>query len=239
MMSNSRDAADPRGLHGHRAGATSQRRREAFAALVPPAVERLLPVAFQILGDTDLAEEATHIAVINAWRKLPSLREPAQFEAWLYRLVVNACRDEVRRRPWEVHSSVPFDLAVDATEREQQVDDRDRLDRAFRRLSVDHRAVIVLHHHVGLPLVEVGRTLGKSHRNDPFAPPLRDACDAQIVGARRRVAKGTGDRMNSDQDLDIRVGQWLDAREAPASAERVFPRKDTSPPSRRRGRSDA
>ena len=45
--------------------------REAFAALVPPAVERLLPVAFQILGDTDLAEEATHIAVINAWRKLP------------------------------------------------------------------------------------------------------------------------------------------------------------------------
>ena len=72
--------------------------REAFAALVPPAVERLLPVAFQILGDSDLAEEATHIAVINAWRKLPSLREPVRFEAWLYRLVVNACRDEVRVR---------------------------------------------------------------------------------------------------------------------------------------------
>ena len=74
---------------------------------------RLLPVAFQILGDSDLAEEATHIAVINAWRKLPSLREPVQFEAWLYRLVVNACRDEVRRRPWEVHAPVPLDLAVD------------------------------------------------------------------------------------------------------------------------------
>ena len=134
--------------------------REAFAALVPPAAERLLPVAFRILGDSDLAEEATHVALINAWRKLPSLREPARFEAWLYRLVVNSCRDEVRRRPWEVNSSVPFDLAVDASEREQQVDDRDRLDRAFRRLSVDHRAVIVLHHHVGLPLVEVGRALG-------------------------------------------------------------------------------
>ena len=82
--------------------------REAFAALVPPAVDRLLPVAFQILGDPDLAEEATHVAVINAWRKFPSLREPARFEAWLYRLVVNACRDEVRRRPWEVHASVPL-----------------------------------------------------------------------------------------------------------------------------------
>ena len=52
--------------------------REAFAALVPPAVDRLLGVAFQILGDSDLAEEATHIAVINAWRKLPALREPEQ-----------------------------------------------------------------------------------------------------------------------------------------------------------------
>jgi RNA polymerase sigma-70 factor (ECF subfamily) len=134
--------------------------REAFAALVPPAAERLLPVAFRILGDSDLAEEATHVALINAWRKLPSLREPARFEAWLYRLVVNACRDEVRRRPWEVHAAVPFDLAIDRTAREQQVDDRDRLDRAFRRLSVDHRAVIVLHHHAGLPLVEVGRALG-------------------------------------------------------------------------------
>ena len=134
--------------------------REAFAALVPPAVARLLGVAFQILGDSDLAEEATHIAVINAWRKLPALREPERFEAWLYRLVVNACRDEVRRRPWEVHAPVPLTWAIDATEPERQVDDRDRLERAFRRLSFDHRAVIVLHHHAGLSLVEVGRALG-------------------------------------------------------------------------------
>src|SRR4029453_8615588 len=86
--------------------------REAFAALVPPAVERLLPVAFRILGDSDLAEEATHMAVINAWQKLPSLREPARFEAWLYRLVVNACRDEVRRRPWGGHAWGPFAPSV-------------------------------------------------------------------------------------------------------------------------------
>jgi RNA polymerase sigma-70 factor (ECF subfamily) len=134
--------------------------REAFAALVPPAVERLLAVAYRILGDADLAEEATQVAVINAWRKLPSLRDPDRFDPWLYRLVVNACRDEVRRRPWEVNAPVPLSLAVDTAEPERQVDDRDRLDRAFQRLSIDHRAVIVLHHHVGLPLVEVGRVLG-------------------------------------------------------------------------------
>lgn len=134
--------------------------REAFAMLVPPAVDRLIAVAYRILGDADLAEEATQLALISAWKKLPSLREPARFDAWLYRLVVNACRDEVRRRPWEVRSVTPLALVVEASAPEQQVDERDRLDRAFGRLSVDHRAVIVLHHYLGFPLVEVGRVLG-------------------------------------------------------------------------------
>jgi RNA polymerase sigma-70 factor (ECF subfamily) len=134
--------------------------REAFAALVPPAVDRLIAVAYRILGDPDSAEEATQLALISAWKKLPSLREPARFDAWLYRLVVNACRDEVRRRPWEVRSAAPLAIVKEPAEPERQVDDRDRLDRAFRRLSVDHRAVIVLHHYVGLSLVEVGHVLG-------------------------------------------------------------------------------
>jgi RNA polymerase sigma-70 factor (ECF subfamily) len=38
--------------------------------------------------------------------------------------------------------------------------DRDEIERAFRRLSPDHRAVLVLHHYLGLPLVEVAATLG-------------------------------------------------------------------------------
>ena len=134
--------------------------REAFAALVPEAVDRLLGVAYRILGDRDQAEEVTQLAVITAWRKLPSLREPERFEAWTYRLVVSACRDEVRRRPWEVQAPVALALLPEFGNPESQVDERDRLDRAFSRLSVDHRAVIVLHHHLGLPLVEVGRIVG-------------------------------------------------------------------------------
>ena len=132
--------------------------REAFAALVPSAVERLLGVAFRILGDTDLAEDATQVAITNAWRKLPQLRDPERFEAWTYRFVVNACRDEVRRRPWEVRAPDPLQVA-DPLDPARDVEDRDRIARGFRRLSVDHRAVLVLHHYLGLPLVEVGRVL--------------------------------------------------------------------------------
>ena len=134
--------------------------REAFAALVPAAVDRLFGVAYRILGDRDRAEEATQVAVITAWRKLRSLREPERFEAWTYRLVVSACRDEVRRRPWEVQAPVALALHPEFANAESQVDERDRLDRAFGRLSIDHRAVIVLHHYLGMPLVEVGRVVG-------------------------------------------------------------------------------
>lgn len=134
--------------------------REAFAALVPEAVDRLFGVAYRILGDRDRAEEATQVAVITAWRKLRSLREPERFEAWTYRLVVSACRDEVRRRPWEVQAPVALALLPEFANAESQVDERDRLDRAFGRLSIDHRAVIVLHHYLGMPLVEVGRVVG-------------------------------------------------------------------------------
>ena len=40
------------------------------------------------------------------------------------------------------------------------VDNRDQLERAFRRLTVEQRAVLVFHHYLGLPLPEVAARLG-------------------------------------------------------------------------------
>ena len=60
---------------------------EAFAALVPGAVDRLLGVAYRILRDAALAEDATQQALTIAWRKLPTLRDPERFDAWTYRLL--------------------------------------------------------------------------------------------------------------------------------------------------------
>jgi Tol biopolymer transport system component len=71
---------------------------EAFAALVPAAVDRLVAVAYRILRDPGLAEDATQQALVIAWRKLPTLRDPERFDAWTYRLVVNACYAEAGRR---------------------------------------------------------------------------------------------------------------------------------------------
>jgi RNA polymerase sigma-70 factor (ECF subfamily) len=133
---------------------------EAFAALVPAAVDRLLAVAYRILRDPDLAEDATQQAMLIAWRKLPTLREPERFDAWTYRLVVNACyaetgRGRLRLTPLRL---VNDDAAV--IDSVPQTVDRDRLERGFRRLSIAHRTVVVLHLHVGLPFEEIAETLG-------------------------------------------------------------------------------
>jgi len=70
---------------------------EAFASLVLPIYERLHQIAYRMLRDRPLAEEAVQQAALDTWRSLPKLRDPARFEAWSYRLVVNACHSEARQ----------------------------------------------------------------------------------------------------------------------------------------------
>ena len=135
--------------------------REAFGVLVVHTSDRLYAIATRILRDTELAEDALQGALLTAWRQLPTLRDPDRFDAWVRRLLVHACYAEARRqRSWAANVRV---LPVDgpaAPDMLVSVADRDALDRAFRRLTIEQRAVFVLHHHVGLPLVEIADTLG-------------------------------------------------------------------------------
>jgi len=135
--------------------------REAFGALVGLISDRMYGLAARILRDSDLAEDALQGALINAWRQLPDLRDPDRFEAWVRKVLVHACYAEARRRrSWAANVRV---LPVDGpagTDDIVSIDDRDQLDRAFRRLSAEQRAVFVLHHHEGRSLVEIADTLG-------------------------------------------------------------------------------
>jgi RNA polymerase sigma-70 factor (ECF subfamily) len=136
--------------------------REAFASLVHATSDRMFAIAVRILRDGDLAEDALPGALVTAWRSLPTLRDPARFEAWVRRLLIHSCYAEARRRrAWAANVRVlPVDGPADPDDALLSVVDRDVLDRAFRRLSLEHRAVFVLHHHSGLPLVEIAESLG-------------------------------------------------------------------------------
>jgi RNA polymerase sigma-70 factor (ECF subfamily) len=133
----------------------------AFASLAVAVGDRLHAVAHRILRDIDLAEDATQQALLSIWKELPRLRDPARFEAWAYRILVRACYTEVRRSRRSapnlhlLPTSEP--LAPDVV---SGVADRDQLERGFRRLSVDHRAVVVLHHYLDLTIPQVADALG-------------------------------------------------------------------------------
>ena len=133
----------------------------AFASLAVAYGDRLHAVAHRILRDIDLAEDATQQALLAIWRDLPQLRDPARFEAWSYRLLVRACYAEGRRtRRWTPDLRLlPTDEAAGA-DTMGQVHDRDQLERGFRRLSIDHRAVVVIHHYLDLPLDRVADLVG-------------------------------------------------------------------------------
>jgi RNA polymerase sigma-70 factor (ECF subfamily) len=134
---------------------------EAFADLARAVGDRLMAIAYRILRDADRAEDAVQQTLVTAWRELPTLRDDDRFDAWLRRILVNACYAEARRRRrWTNNIRVlpadgptaPDDLAT--------VLDRDRLDRGFRRLPPQQAAIFVLHHYVGLTLPEIAEELG-------------------------------------------------------------------------------
>jgi RNA polymerase sigma-70 factor, ECF subfamily len=134
--------------------------RDAFGTLTAESIDRLYAIAVRVVHDRDRAEDAVQSALLKAWRDLPSLREPARFEAWLYRLLLRACYDEARRQQVFAASVSVVTVEPGEADGSGRFADRDEIERAFRRLPIDQRAVIVLHHYQGLPLNEVAATLG-------------------------------------------------------------------------------
>jgi RNA polymerase sigma-70 factor (ECF subfamily) len=135
--------------------------REAFAALARSRADRLFGIARRVLRDTDQAEDAVQQTLITAWRELPRLRDPARFDAWATRLLVHACYAEAKSARRFAANVVPLER-----ERSTQPDDsielalRDEVERGFRRLPPDQRAILVLRHYLGYEPTEIAGILG-------------------------------------------------------------------------------
>ena len=168
---------------------------EAFTSLAVAVGDRLHAVAHRILRDTDLAEDATQQALLAIWRDLPHLRDPAHFDDWSYRLLVRACYAEGRRtRHWTTNMRLLPAHEPMQSDGSNAIVDRDLLERAFRRLSIDHRAVVVLHHYLDWPLERVADALGipagtARSRLHHAMRGLRAAIDADARPPARRVVQ--------------------------------------------------
>jgi RNA polymerase sigma-70 factor (ECF subfamily) len=134
--------------------------REAFAALASAVIDELYNLAQLMLSDGDLAQDAVQEALIGAWRDLRLLRDPDSFRPWLRRILVHAVYRAARRerRASRVRFAATSDPVMQDAARD--LEDRDEIDRVFRRLSAEHRAVIVAHHYLGLSEDEAAEMLG-------------------------------------------------------------------------------
>ena len=133
----------------------------AFADLVHQVSDTLLGIARRILRDPGLAEDVLQNALVTIWRKLPASARARPLRGVG---LPDPCQRLLRGRSaqpgWaSTVRLLPIDRASD-TDDFQSISDRDELEQAFRRLPLDQRAVFVLHHHAGLPLVAVAEVLG-------------------------------------------------------------------------------
>jgi RNA polymerase sigma factor (sigma-70 family) len=134
---------------------------EAFDSLARMVGDRCQAIAVRILRDVGLAEDAVQTALITAWTELRGLRDPSRFEPWLHRILTNACYAEARRRKrWHEGPRILPVAGAYGPDEYLTVDDRDLLERAFRRLTVQQRAVLVFHHYLGLSISEVAARTG-------------------------------------------------------------------------------
>ena len=135
--------------------------REAYADLIRARGDRLFALAQRILRDVGRTEDAVQDALVIAWRDLPGLRDADRFDAWLHRLVVRSCvREAVRERRVVTNLRVlPLDLPA-PTDDVLSFADRDQLERGFRRLDPQQRAILALRHYAGYEPTEIAEILG-------------------------------------------------------------------------------
>jgi len=125
---------------------------DVFAELTRRQIDAAFRLAWAILQDDVDADDATQDAFALAWRNRRSLRDPERFDAWFGRILVNVCREQLRRRGRQkVRPLAEFDDAA-IPDSSGHLSSRDAIEVAIRHLDADHRIVVVLRYWADLPL---------------------------------------------------------------------------------------
>jgi RNA polymerase sigma-70 factor (ECF subfamily) len=129
---------------------------DAFGQLLREHDESHRRLAFRLLGERGPMDDALQEAYVRAFRALPRFRGTSSFGTWLYRIVYNACLDELRRV--RARREVPLDGSSEAAR--ERTDERLDLAAALGALPVELRAVVLLVDAEGLSYDEAAEVIG-------------------------------------------------------------------------------
>ncbi len=119
-------------------------RADAFRRLADSKLTSSYRLARLILRDSTEAGDAVHDAFVTAWTKWLTLRDPDKLQPWFDRIVVNNCRNRLRKRSrWATQAEIR-DLPITTEDPVAMIHDRQLVGAAFTRLSADDRIVLAL-----------------------------------------------------------------------------------------------
>jgi RNA polymerase sigma-70 factor (ECF subfamily) len=136
-------------------------RAAAFDALAQQHLDGAYRTASLILHDPIEAEDATHDALVIAWRRWSTLKDPERADAWFGRILTHVCLERLRRRRRRPVTDISADIAAEPRrDLPTAVADRDAIGRAFERLSPERRIVVVLRYYVDLTVDQIAERTG-------------------------------------------------------------------------------
>ena len=133
-------------------------RGQAFLRLADHRLDASYRLARAILRDPTEAQDATHDALIQAWRKWSTLRDPSRFDQWFDRILVNTCRDRLRasrRQPRDISAEVE----VSSDDPFARSDLHETIAAGLATLSPDQRVVVALRYYLDLPIDQIASRL--------------------------------------------------------------------------------
>jgi RNA polymerase sigma-70 factor (ECF subfamily) len=166
---------------------TEFERTAAFQQLTDQRLDASYRLANAILGDESQSQDAVHDAVVVAWQRWSSLRDPAKFDAWFDRIVVNTCRDQLRRASRRRTTDIA-EATLSAPDATAEVHRRLVVEQALQQLKPDDIVVLALRHFLDLQLEDVAVLLDI---------PLQTA-NTRLRSARTRL-RALLDQQSSDQ----------------------------------------
>ena len=132
----------------------------AFGRLADEHLDRAYGLAYAILRDRANAQDATHDAFVQAWRKWSTLRDPDRVEAWFDRILINLCRNRLVRAARQRATDISDEIVAASGDPYARTHDRDVIETALGTLSADHRVILALRFEHDLKAEDIAVRLG-------------------------------------------------------------------------------